>query len=315
MNSIPRSLCLAMDLGGTKLELAVVDSEGEILALRKEILDLELGKNHVIEQMTRWSLDLIRDFPAVKFVGISSCGPLDPINGVLHDATNLLTDGKGWGIVPLRAILETNLGLPTYLDNDAACCALAERWLGVGHKQQTSNMMVLTLGTGLGTGIICNGELFRSGGFRHPEAGHTIIAFDEEDYACACGVRGDSEAYLSGMNFTKYYNAQHKLSLTAREITALARSGDAKAQAAFKVYARAMAATLHNYCVIFCPEWIVFSGSFSEAFDIFAPSVRNQLERLLSRRKDIVPQLIVSELQNHSCLLGAAYLCFADKNK
>jgi glucokinase len=310
MNSSQRKICLALDLGGTKLELAVVNADGEILTVRKEILNLELGKEKVIAQMARWGLDLIRDYPAVESVGISSCGPLDPKNGLLLDATNLLTEGKGWGIVPLRDILQEKFGRPTYLDNDAACCVLAERWLGIGRRRDCENLMVLTLGTGLGTGIICNGQLFRSGRFRHPEAGHTIIAYNDESHPWSCGVNGDSEAFLSGMHFTKSYNEKHKLNWTAKEITARARSGDPNAYAAFVSYARVMAATLHNYCVIFCPEWIVFSGSFAEAFDIFAPLVRKELATLLVRRQDIIPELCVSNLENHSCLLGAASLCF-----
>ena len=299
-----------MDLGGTKVEMAIVEATGKVHALRKELLHLEQGKDKVIQDLLTWGSEMITDFPSLAKVGISSCGPLDPVEGVLLDATNLITDGKGWGTVPLRAIVEEGLKRPTRLDNDAACCALAERWLGVGKRENCSNLMVLTLGTGLGTGIICNGQLFRSGRYLHPEAGHTIIAFDDEAHDCFCGVHGDSEAYLSGMNFTRNFNRKHASTFSARELTALARSGDADALTAFDLYARAMAATLHNYCVIFCPEWIVLSGSFSEAFDIFGDKVRDQLRGLLNRRENILPQICVSELQNHSCLLGAASLCF-----
>ena len=308
--SQPKKKCLALDLGGTKLEVAVVDADARILVSRKELLNLELGKDAVIEQMAQWGLDMIRDFPDVSCVGISSCGPLDPVNGLLLDATNLLTNGKGWGIVPLRSILQEKFALPTYFDNDAACCALAEKWIGVGSKRKNDNFMVLTLGTGLGVGIVCNNQLFRSGRYRHPEAGHVIVDYKDEAQLCACGANGCSEGYLSGKHFTVNYNHKNQCSLTAQEIVALARSGDANARAAFEEYARLMAATLHNYCVIFCPEWIVFGGSFSAAFDLFAPLVQKELQRLLVRRKDIMPDLQVSGLENHSCLLGAASLCF-----
>lgn len=304
------NICLAMDLGGTKLELAIVDSDAKILALRKEFLHLEHGKDAVIEQMAQWGLEMIRDFPKVKSVGVSSCGPLDPVKGLLIDATNLLTNGKGWGTVPLRNLLQEKLGLPTFLDNDAACCALAEQWLGVGKFEKSENFMVLTLGTGLGTGIICNNQLFRSGRNRHPEGGHIIVSYDPSAPLCSCGVRGCGESFLSGMHFEKNFNVKYKQSLSAKEIVNLARSGNADALEAFREYSHIMAITLHNYCVVFCPEWFVFGGSFADAFDLFAPAVQSELEKLLVRRKDIVPQMRVSKLENHSCLLGAASLCF-----
>lgn len=303
-------ICLAMDLGGTKLELAIVNARGEILALRKHLLDLQLGKDGVLQQLADWGMELIRDFPQVQSVGVSSCGPLDPVRGLLLDATNLLTDGKGWGVVPLREYLAEHFSRPTYLDNDAACSALAERWLGVAKKKQTENFMVLTLGTGLGAGIVCNGELFRSGRFRHPESGHTIVDYKNTISTCSCGVSGDSESFLSGSNFAKHFNERYHTSYSAKEIASLARTGDARALTAFETYAEVMAATLHNYAVIFCPEWIFFSGSFAETFDIFSERTHQRLTQLLQRNKDIIPQLCVSELENHSCLLGAASLCF-----
>ncbi len=308
VQSIESKICLAFDLGGTKLEVGVVRTTGEILNVRRELLNLELGKAHVLEQMITWGREYLVQYPEITEIGISSCGPLDPVNGVLLDPTNLLTGGKGWGSVPLRAILEEALARQTYLDNDAACCVLAERYLGAGRVDACANLMVLTLGTGLGTGILCNDVLFRSGRFRHPEAGHMIIAYDNVIDPCACGVYGDGEAFLSGTHFAKRFNRQHGTFYSARDITALARAGDLNAQAAFQFYARVMAVTLHNYCVIFCPERIVFGGSFAEAFDLFAPMLRAQLSTLLVRRQDIVPQLCASQLQNHACLLGAALL-------
>lgn len=299
-----------MDIGGTKIELAIVNSEGKILSLRRELLHLETGKDKVLESILQYAADMLLDFPKARSIGISSCGPLDPVKGLLLDATNLLTNGQGWGIVPLRDIVKEKFKLPTHLDNDAACCVLAERWLGVGKERHVQNLMVLTLGTGLGTGIICNGQLFRSGRFLHPEAGHTIVSFQDTEHHCGCGVYGDSEVFLSGMNFAKNFNAKCQNTFSAKEIVELARSGDRSAKEAFEQYAKIMAVTLHNYCVIFGPECIVFGGSFAEAFDLFAPKALNQLETLLARRKSLVPELRKSKLENHSCLLGAASLCY-----
>ncbi len=306
-------VCLAIDLGGTKLEMGVVQEDGEILSLRRELLKLDLGKDYLIHSMITWAQEFITEYPQIIEIGISSCGPLDPIEGVLHDPTNLLTNGKGWGLVPLRAIIEGALAKKTYLDNDAACCVLAERYLGVGRIGPCTNLMVLTLGTGLGTGVICNGRLFRSGRNQHPEAGHMIIDFQNKDDPCACGVYGDAEAFLSGNHFSFRFNRQHHTSYSAQQIAELARKNNPEALSAFDYYAEVMAVALHNYCVMFCPEKIVFSGSFAATYDLFESKLKKQLEHLLARRRNIVPQVFCSELKNHACLLGAAFLCFKNE--
>lgn len=298
-----------MDLGGTKIEMGVVNSKGEILSLKKEILKLSLGKDHVLQSIVKYAREICEDFPSIEIFALSSCGPLDSQRGELLDATNLLTEGKGWGTVPILQYMEQKLGKKGFLENDASCSALAEKWLGIGKKKSCENFIVLTLGTGLGTGVVCNNVLFRGGRGRSPEAGHMIIDYDAF-HSCSCGVKGDSESYLSGSNFKKRFHTIYRRYLSSKEITKEARYGEREAVLAFEEYAKMMAVTLHNYCITFSPEWIVFGGSFAEAFDVFAPKTKIYLEELLSRRKDIIPQLALSELDNHSSLLGAAALCF-----
>ena len=112
------------------------------------------------------------------------------------------------------------------------------------------------------------------------------------------------------MNFAKHFNEKHGTSYDAKELVELARSGDAKVLARFDTFAEVMAAVLHNYCVLFCPEWIIFCGSFAGAYDLFAPKMQEVLAQSMRRRMDIFPQICVSHLENHACLLGAASLCF-----
>jgi len=301
-----QSPCLAYDLGGTKAEIGVVDKTGQILAIRKELLDLEQGCTRVIEQLIDWGRDLIREFPSISAVGVSSCGPLDPRTGELLDPTNLLTNGMGWGKVPLGAILEKAFEVPVRVDNDAACSVLAERWQGAA--QNYENALVVALGTGLGVGIICNGALVRAGRNLHPEAGHIIIAAGDETHPCSCGVLGDAEAFLSGKNFVRHFNGNRAAPLDGAQVTARARAQDPEALAAFASYSETLAITLHNYCVMFCPEVIIFAGSFAEAFDVFAPRTEARLQELLSRRQHLMPKLCVSPLANHAGLIGAAYI-------
>jgi glucokinase len=139
--------------------------------------------------------------------------------------------------------------MPVRLENDAAAAILAEYWIGAA--KGIRNAMILTLGTGLGTGIICNGELVRAGHYFHPEAGHIIIKMGDETAPCGCGNLGCAESYLSGRNFARRARARFgNSSLSGKDITDLARKGDPRALAAFEEYARLMATVIHNFVVL-----------------------------------------------------------------
>jgi glucokinase len=307
-----QSVCLAYDIGGTKVALGVIDQQGQIHESKKISIDLELGPDHFLQTLTSEGQHFLQKYPSISTVGISSCGPLDPKKGLLLDPTNLLTQGKGWGVIPIREKLTQSLQRKVILENDAACSVLAEQWLGVGKQDHCDNILMLTLGTGLGVGVLCNGQLIRGGRHYHPEAGHLIIDYKDPNTICACGVAGDAEGYLSGKNFEKYYQQMNPstLNLNGSQITALARQGNQQAKAAFAHYAQHLAVTLHNFCVMFYPEIVVFCGSFAEAFSEFAELTQQHLQKLLRRREGIMPKLMVSSLDNKSSILGAARLCF-----
>ena len=307
-----KDLALAYDLGGTKVAVGVVDSRGKIIAEVREPVQLELGKEAVIQQIANLGKDLIRRYPTVRRAGVASAGPLDPMQGLLLDPTNFVSAAGTWGRVPIAAILKKKLGVPVFLENDAAAAMLAEHW--VGRAKGYDNAMILTLGTGLGTGIICNGELVRSGHYLHPEAGHIILKQNDQSAPCGCGNLGCAEAYLSGRNFSRRARARFgNASLTAKDITELANRKDPRALAAFDEYAQFMATAINNYVVLYCPEIIVFTGSFAAAASLFVSQTHRHLERLLARRRvgiDLMPKLAVSSLDNQAGLIGGAYVAY-----
>lgn len=301
---------LSYDLGGTKIAVGVVNSKGQVLEELRVPIRLDRGKSGVLKQLISLGSPLLKRHPEIKNVGIASAGPLDPTRGVLLDPTNFSYGGKRWGKVKISALLSKGLKKRVYLENDAAAAALAEHWIGAGRKCQ--NMMVLTLGTGLGTGIICNGSLVRSGKCLHPEAGHLIVRFDDKTALCGCGNYGCAEAYLSGRNFEKRMQRKYPgIPQTAKAIADLARQGDARALAGFEEYSHIMAVTIHNYTVLYNPELLIFTGSFAATTDLFLNKVQKHLRRMLKRRQTIlntVPQLAVSTLQNNAGLIGGAYV-------
>lgn len=305
---------LSYDLGGTKVAVGVVNSRGRVLAEARAPILLEKGKEAVLDQLVRMGLEQIKKFPEIVGIGVASAGPLDPVKGELLDPTNFVSSKGSWGRVPLVKILKKRLKRPVYLDNDAAAAVLAERWVGSARKFK--NAMILTLGTGLGTGIICNGRLVRAGRNLHPEAGHIIIQANDASARCGCGNLGCAEAYLSGKNFAKRTQKRFKSSnvnikLSAKDIAELARKRDPIALAAFEEYSQIMAATIYTYVRLYCPEIIIFAGSFAAAADLFIPNTQLHLNHYLKRERkgvDLMPQLIVSPLHNNAGIIGGAYV-------
>ncbi len=299
---------LAFDLGGTKLSSGVVNSQGVILEHTRTRVNLEKGKKAVLEQVFLAGKPFLDKYPNIKNVGIASAGPLDPKKGLLLDPTNLLTKGKSWGTVPIASILEKKFKLPVTLENDAAAAILAEKW--IGEAKNFKNAMILTLGTGLGTGIICNNKLVRSGSHLHPEAGHIILNPNDKSAPCKCGNLGCAESYLAGSTFTERARKFLKnKNITAIEIVERARQKEKKALMLFDEYSRWLALALYNYTVLFNPEIFIFAGSFAECSDLFLGSAKKQLRTYLTRKKNLYPKKFVhSSLENESGLLGAAYV-------
>lgn len=301
---------LAFDLGGTKLAAAAVDESGKILREIREKVVFDKGIEGLFEQMARVGRDLCSQFPCLAGA-IASAGPLDPRAGLLLDPTNFKTSGHSWGVVPLVAEVKKHLKLPLTLENDAASAALAERWQGA--SQGFENSLVITLGTGLGVGVIANGELIRSGRYLHPEGGHLIIEHEKQEALCGCGNYGCAEAYLSGTNFTKLVSQQWGEAVTTEEIVRRARAGDPKAVQAFSDYGRRMALYMRTLIVLFSPEVIVLSGGFSMVADLFLEKTAETLMQLMERRRegiDLLPEIKLSPFREEAGLLGAAWVAF-----
>ena len=301
---------LSYDLGGTKVAVAVVNSRGRILDEIRVPAEIPNGKAAVIRQLSDLGATLLALHPEVQKVGIASAGPLNPATGELLDPTNFAGPKGKWGIVPLAKILKKALKRSVYLENDAAAAILAEHWLGAAQKYR--NAMILTLGTGLGTGILCDGKLIRAGRNLHPEAGHVIIRHGDYTAPCGCGNFGCAEAYLSGANFTRRARVVlGRGKITTKEIADLARGRNRKALAAFEEYSELMAVAIHNYVRIYSPEIVIFTGSFAETSDLFLKKTEGHLKKLLARQRkgiDMLPKLVLSSLDNKAGVLGGAYV-------
>lgn len=304
---------LAYDLGGTKFHVAVVTERGKILREWRDKARFDLGKAAVLRQLTDVGTLAIQEFPEIAQIGMASAGPLDPAKGLLLDPTNFAGPEGRWGTVPICKILSSRLKRPCVLENDAAAAMLAEHWKGEARK--VKNAMILTLGTGLGTGVLIEGRLARAGRGLHTEAGHLILNENDTSARCGCGNLGCAEAYLSGNGFARWAVARKwaKKGLSSKEIAAIARTGNSKALHAFEEYASKMATAIHNYAVIYAPQKIILTGSFADSADLFLPALKKKLKETLGTRRspvDLMPEVCLSSLDNHAGVLGGAYIAF-----
>jgi glucokinase len=297
---------IGIDLGGTKVHAGVVDNQGKILAEVKAPTELSGGWPRLKKQLVAICRDLQKSHKGISGIGIGSAGPLHAPSGRLLDPTNF-----GWTkplTVKITSELSKALKIPVNLENDAAAAVLAEHWKGGA----TDNSVVLTLGTGLGMGVIANGKLLRGGRELHSEGGHLLLRPGDSSAPCGCGNFGCAEAYLSGMNFTsRAAAALGQAQLTTLEVISLAQSGNCVAQACFQEYSQLLAAYLNNMVVLFYPEKVILTGSFANAHENFLPNAEKILHSLLHRRLKtlpIQPKIKISKLGNSAGLLGAAYI-------
>jgi len=185
---------LGIDLARTSISAGIVDLAGNLLTVKRVSSDLNQHfpvTLNTLEETIHSLLDEIS--PQIKekiiAIGIGSPGPLSPSKGVIISPPNF----TGWSNIPLKEIMEREFGLPTFIENDAKACALGERWFGC--CKSTDNFVYLAVGTGVGAGIIIDGDIYRGEGELAGEIGHTTI--DINGPRCSCGNYGCLEIYTS----------------------------------------------------------------------------------------------------------------------
>lgn len=304
-------LVLGIDLGGTDCKFGLIDDKGQILRKIKHPTEVNRGPDGVLNLIGKHALELVGS-DRVDSIGMGVPGPMSSVEGIVYETPNLK-----WTNVPVRDILQKITGLPVALNNDANAAAYGEFWVGAGRDVQT--MILFTLGTGVGGGIILNGELYCGPDDTAGELGHMII--DMGGPECGCGNHGCLEALASATAVKRIVreaiNSGVKTTIRlpegddafgARLVYDAAVAGD---EFAIKVlhdvgYALGIgAATIIN---VFNPEMIVYSGAMANAGDfIFKPlreaAVANSFDKPGSRAK-----ICLAELGNDAGIIGAAGL-------
>jgi len=287
---------IGVDVGASHVLAVLVDSDGEVLRVASGPAPSASAADTAaaIGALVR---ELIPD--EVVGVGVGVAGQVDFQTGSVCISPNI-----GWRDVPLRRLIEREVGLPVILDNDAHAAALGEvRWgAGAGHDP----VLVVTWGTGIGGGLVAGGRIYRGRWGGGLEIGHIMVM--PRGPRCGCGNRGCLEALAGGRSIEAEYERRAGRRASVREIAGLARQGQGEARAVLRRAARFLGRALGGLVNLFQPEMVILVGGIAGAADLVLDVVREGLrtQALPGVNREIVT--VVGELGEMAGPLGAACL-------
>ena len=310
---------LGIDIGGTNLVVGSVAEDGSaVVATASEPTHSEAGATDVVDRLVALAERAIattrREAPGAEIlgVGVGAPGPLDTKRGIV-----LLTPNLGWVNMPLRELIHDRLGLPAALDNDANCAVLGEWWVGAARGAR--HAIGITIGTGIGGGIIIDGRLYHGASDVAGEIGHTTI--DTEGRRCKCGNYGCLEAYASGPNIALRAveeleaGAESRLSalvggdlakITAQTVYQAAADGDELALEVVNDTAKVLGVGIGNLLNVFNPEVVVVCGGVTLAGDHLFEPLRREVARRAFKPAVSACRIVPGELAGTAGVYGAA---------
>jgi len=321
-----RRSVLALDLGGTKIITAAVLSTGEIVSRKYSLTLADEGPWPIINRLSSAVAETMAQAKLktsdIAGIGIAAAGIIDTKEGIVTTSPNL----PGWRDVPLRDIIAERLGLITYLINDASAAALGEHRFGAGRG--VDNLIYLTVSTGIGGGIIIDGELYLGADGCAGEIGHMII--ETHGPQCNCGKFGCLEALASGSAMTKEsvrrLNQGEKSSIirlvdgrlegiTAETVSLAARKGDSLACDIVARAATYLGIGLANLVNIFNPELIVIGGGVSKMGNMLLAPARKAIREIAFKLPARTARIVRARLGSNAGIIGAAVYVFEQQPK
>jgi len=311
---------LGIDLGGTNIVASVVDNDYNILSTAKRKTNCPRPSEEIVGDMAAVALEAIElagvKKEEIEAAGVGAPGSIDPVNGVIIYANNL-----GFRDVPVAKMLKNLTGLDFYLENDANAAAYGEFIAGAG--KGTKNFVMITLGTGVGGGVIIDGKIYSGSNYAGAELGHAVIAIDGE--MCTCGRQGCWEAYASAtalIRQTKQAMLRYPDSVMwqlcdndinkadGRTSFDAMRKGDAAGKMVVDRYVKYIAVGIANNINIFQPEVFCIGGGVSKEGDYLIVPVNEYVNgdnyaRFLPQKT----QIKAAELGNDAGIIGAAFIC------
>lgn len=308
---------LGIDIGGTTIKIGIINEEGSIHSKWEIPTNIENqgasiatdAWSSIVEKLHALNIDR----EAIQGIGIGAPGFIDEETGLVYKAVNI-----GWENFDLASQFRELAHLPVYVGNDANVAALGENWRGAGN--QADNLIAVTLGTGVGGGIIANGAMISGENGTAGEIGHIII--DPDGYDCNCGRKGCLETITSATGMVRQgmalieKNPESPLAehyekhgdITTKDIFELAKKGDQLCEQIIHHTADVLGFAISNIATVINPSKILIGGGVSQAGESFIRRIETQFKKYALPRVSDICEFKIAELGNDAGMIGAAYL-------
>ncbi len=302
-----------IDLGGTKVDLGLVDPHDRIVARRRIATNGDDGPQAVVERIARNVAELTKELPGgeqIAALGICTPGPVDHQSGMVLDPPNL----PGLHHTPLGQMLSEALNIPVNLEHDAKAAALGDFYYGAG--RDAKSMVYVVVGTGVGAAIIVDGQLYRGEHNFAGEVGH--ITVDRRGELCSCGSRGCLETYMSGPWLARRYqyaidhggwtgSSQALQSITGEQIANLAKQGEPLAAKVIVEAGEALGIAVASMAMILNIDLYVIGGSVVKTGDVFLNPARKMVPHYSFKSVSSGVCIVATELDTDGPILGCAW--------
>lgn len=297
---------IGVDIGGTKVAVAVVEERGRIISQSIIPTNLQIPPEAMIAEIQQEIRRVIEKsgvlMNQILGIGIGAPGPLDSKNGFISCPPNL----PAWVDIPIRELVERSFSIPVFLENDANAAALAEKWIGAA--VDNDNFIYLTVSTGIGAGIVAEGQLLKGLKGNAGDIGHTVV--DPSYGKCVCGQSGCLESIASGTAIAKRATEITGKQITAKEVCHLYNEGHPEIVEYMTGVFKVLGVAAVNLINTFDPEKIVIGGGISEFGEPLFESVRQYVGRCALNPTGRNTDITAAKLGQNAGVIGAAALCF-----
>ncbi len=317
MAIISKKYKIGVDVGGTNVKIALVDKTGSIVYSDTVPTRAEMGYEYTISNIITAIRNVMKESKitkdSIEGIGFGFPGQIDCDNGIVRLAPNI----PGWVNIPIADIISKEFSIPVKVDNDVRCAALAE--LNYGAGKGAKNLVCITVGTGIGSGLIVNGKLVRGASNAAGEIGHIKLQM-ENGPLCGCGDYGCLEAfasgpaivamaeeYIKGGKSTKYRELA-KTEITPYVVAEAAKQGDVVAKKIFEIMGNYIGIGLASVVNLLNPEKIVIGGGVADAGDLLFNPIKETLKKRTMPIQGSAVKVVHAELGNTAGVIGASLL-------
>lgn len=311
---------IGIDVGGTNVKIALVDKNGKIIYSNSVPTYAKMGYEYTVNNIKQAIKDLMKETNTtakdIDGIGFDFPGQVDYKTGVVKLAPNI----PGWVNVPIAQMIEEEFHIPTRIDNDVRCAALGEMKFGAG--QGCENFVCITVGTGIGSGLVVNGQLVRGASNAAGEIGHIKLQM-KDGLICGCGDTGCLEAYASGPSIvamaqdyikggksTKFREmaAAEGGEITPYMVAKAAEAGDPVAKRIFEIVGEYIGIGLTSVINLLNPEKVIIGGGVAEAGDLLLNPIRKTIKERAMVVAGSAVEIVPAQLGNSAGVIGASML-------